>query len=73
MPANNLWAGVLSQILIYQETGCPHSARHAIRLLDQLCDQPDLDGDLRLLCERACQRLEHRIVPGREVRHACAA
>ncbi|MBK8524970.1 MAG: hypothetical protein IPL58_13440 [Betaproteobacteria bacterium] len=57
MPTNNLWAGVLSQLLIHQETGCPHSARHAIRLLDQLCEFADLDADVRALCERASQRL----------------
>lgn len=57
MPTNNLWAGALSQLLIHQESGCPHSARHAIRLLDQLCDIDDLDADVRLLCERASVRL----------------
>jgi hypothetical protein len=57
MPTNNLWAGALSQLLIHQESGCPHSARHAIRLLDQLCDFDDLDADVRLLCERASVRL----------------
>lgn len=69
MPTNNLWAGVLSQLLIHQETGCPHSARHAIRLLDSLCDCDDLDADVRLLCERASRRLEHHVEAGR----ACAA
>jgi hypothetical protein len=67
MPTNNLWAGVLSQLLIHQETGCPHSARHAIRLLDQLCEFADLDADVRALCERASQRLEQ---PLTTVRHA---
>lgn len=57
MPTTNLWAGALSQLLIHQESGCPHSARHAIRLLDQLCDFDDLDADVRLLCERASVRL----------------
>lgn len=57
MPTNNLWAGVLSQLLIHQESGCPHAARHAIRLLDQLCDFAELDPDVRALCERASQRL----------------
>lgn len=57
MPTNSLWAGVLSQLLIHQESGCPHSARHAIRLLDQLCDCADLDADVRLLCERASHRI----------------
>lgn len=69
MPSNNLWAGVLSQLLMLDETGCPHSARHAIRLLDQLCEFNDLDEEVRLLCERASLRLENRL--GEQ--HACAA
>ena len=74
MPTNNLWAGVLSQLLIHQESGCPHSARHAIRLLDQLCDCDSLDAEVRLLCERASQRIGQTLVAGRdagkEFRHA---
>lgn len=69
MPTNNLWAGVLSQLLMLDETGCPHSARHAIRLLDQLCEFKDLDEEVRGLCERASQRLENRL----SERHACPA
>ena len=69
MPTNNLWAGVLSQLLIHQETGCPHSARHAIRLLDRLCEFDDLDDEVRSLCERASRRLEHHAGVGR----VCAA
>lgn len=69
MPTNNLWAGVLSQLLIHQETGCPHSARHAIRLLDALSEFDDLDEDVRALCERASRRLEG----GLEHRAACPA
>lgn len=69
MPSNNLWAGVLSQLLIHQETGCPHSTRHAIRLLDQLSEFDGLDEEVRALCERASRRLE----TGLECRDACAA
>lgn len=57
MQTTTLCAGALSQLLIHQESGCPHSARHAIRLLEQLCDTDELDADLRLLCERASVRL----------------
>ncbi len=60
MPTNDLWAGLLSQLLIHQETGCPHSARHAIRLLDQLCESEGLDPDVQRLCERASFRLGQR-------------
>ena len=73
MPTPNIWAGTLSQLLIHQETGCPHSARHAIRLLDQLCEHADLDKDVRALCERAAYRLEHRLDSRWEARHAGAA
>jgi len=69
MPNTNLWAGTLSQLLILEETGCPHSVRHAIRLLEQLTEYDDLDSDVRALCERATQRLEQRLGG----RHAGAA
>ena len=58
---SRLCAGVLSQLLIYDETGCPHSARHAIRLLDQLSNFEPLDENLRQLCERACTRLIQKL------------
>ena len=61
MPTTTLWAGALGQLLILDETGCPHSARHAIRLLERLCEFDDLDDDMRALCERASRRLEHRL------------
>ena len=63
MPSVPLWAGVLSQLLIHDETGCPHSARHALRLLECLCDDAQLDPETRELCERASQRLAERIRP----------
>lgn len=69
MPTNNLWAGVLSQLLIHQETGCPHSTRLAIRLLDRLSEFDNLDEEVRTLCERASRRLEN----GLEKQHAGAA
>jgi hypothetical protein len=68
MPATELWAGALSLILIHEETGCQHSALHAARLLDQLCDIADIDDATRRLCERASSRLSHK-----ERRHACPA
>ena len=68
MPATELWAGALSLILIHEETGCQHSALHAARLLDQLCDIADIDDATRRLCERASSRLSHK-----ERRHACSA
>ena len=68
MPATELWAGALSLILIHEETGCQHSALHAARLLDQLCDIADIDDATSRLCERASSRLSHK-----ERRHACAA
>lgn len=61
MPTTNLWAGVVSQLLMLDETGCPHAARHAIRLLDQLCEYHDLDSEVRGLCERASMRLGNRL------------
>ena len=65
VPAS-LWAGALSQLLSYGETGCPPSARRAADLLARLAECPDVDRDVRDLCERACARLEPA---GGEVRH----
>ena len=59
MPPPELWAGALSLLLIHDESGCPHSALNAARLLDHLCDSPDIDDDTRALCERASSRLQH--------------
>ena len=57
MSPNDLWAGALSLVLIHAESGCPHSALNAARLLDRLCDSPELNDPLRALCERASERL----------------
>ena len=57
MPPPELWAGALSLLLIHGESGCPHSALNAARLLDRLCDSPDVDEETRALCERASSRL----------------
>lgn len=61
MPSNGLWAGALSQLLIFQERGCRHSALHAIRLLENLSGFDGVDEDLRLLCERAIPLLEDKL------------
>lgn len=61
MPSNALWAGLLCQLLILDESNCPHSARHAIRLLEQFCEFDGLDADVISLCERASRRLEQRL------------
>lgn len=57
MPSSELWAGALSLLLIHHETGCPHSALNAARLLDRIGALDDLDVDTRNLCERASNRL----------------
>ena len=57
MPSAELWAGALSLLLIHSESGCPHSALNAARLLDRLSDAPDIDDTTRELCERASKRL----------------
>lgn len=70
MPAVELWAGALSLLLIHSESGCPHSALNAARLLDRLSDAPDLDDETRDLCERASHRLS--LPPHKETPHAGA-
>ncbi len=57
MPPPELWAGALSLLLLHCESGCPHSALNAARLLDRLCEAPELDDETRRLCERASNRL----------------
>lgn len=54
----NLWAGALSQLLSFGETGCPHSARRAADLLSRLADDPRVDREIAELCERASHRLD---------------
>lgn len=71
MPAVELWAGALSLLLIHGESGCPHSALNAARLLDRLSDAPDLDDETRSLCERASNRLSQP--PHKETPHAGTA
>ena len=71
MPSAELLAGALSLVLIHDETGCPHSALNAARLLERICEQDDLDGETRRLCERASERLSQTQI--QEERHACPA
>lgn len=58
MPADQLWAATLSQMLIHAETGCAHAAHHAALLLEQLSEADGVDDDTRCLCERAIDRLQ---------------
>lgn len=69
MPSSELWAGALSLVLIHHETGCPHSALNAARLLERLGAMADVDAETRNLCERASNRLSS----GEEQRHAGTA
>ncbi len=68
MSTQALWAGALSLVLIHEETGCPHSARQAARLLESLSESPEIDSATRNLCERASLRLARR---PEESLHAC--
>ncbi|MBL8449461.1 MAG: hypothetical protein JNM32_06005 [Dechloromonas sp.] len=70
MNQHSLWAGALSLVLLHEETGCPHSALNAARLLERLSELPEIDGSTRDLCERASARLRHDC---REDHLACAA
>jgi hypothetical protein len=71
MPSAELWAGALSLLLIHGESGCPHSALNAARLLDRLSDAADLDDATRDLCERASNRLSQN--PQKEISHVGTA
>lgn len=71
MPPPELWAGALSLLLIHNESGCPHSALNAARLLDRLSESLELDDETRALCERASNRLNQG--QAREAHHAGTA
>ena len=71
MPPPELWAGALSLLLIHDESGCPHSALHAARLLERLSESSDVDDETRALCERASHRLNQS--HPRETQHAGTA
>jgi hypothetical protein len=64
MPNIELWAGALSLMVKYAETGCAHSGRQAARLLDCIVDMPDVDQETRGLLERASLRLADQINGG---------
>lgn len=68
MSSPALGIGALGLLLIHQETGCPHSAAHAARLLNELSNTDEIDLELRQLCERAADRLLQK-----ENTHACPA
>ncbi len=60
MPSLSLWASALSLLLIHDETGCPHSALNAARILEQMSEDAHLDQATATLLERASQRLAHQ-------------
>ena len=71
MPNAELWAGALSLLLIHGESGCPHAARNAARLLERLSEETGLDDATLDLCERASNRLSQN--PQKEVSHVGTA
>lgn len=52
-----LITGALDQLMRHQLTGCQKAAHQAVRLLDALADDPELDGETRALCDRLGQRM----------------
>jgi hypothetical protein len=61
MPHSELWAGALSLIVRYSETGCMQSGRQAACLLDRIVEMPELDQDTCALLERARLRLADQL------------
>lgn len=55
-----LLAGALDHLMRYQLTGCTHSAHVAAHLLDQIANQPDVDGNTRSLFGLMSEALEAR-------------
>lgn len=69
MPNTELWAGALSLMVRYAETGCAQSGRQAARLLDRIADMPGIDQETGVLLERASLRLADQTKGGG---HVCA-
>lgn len=67
MPNTELWAGALSLMVRYAETGCAHSGRQAARLLDRIAGMPGIDHETGMLLERASQRLADQTQGGGHV------
>lgn len=61
MPNTEIWAGALSLMVRYTETGCTQSGRQAACLLDRIVDMPGIDGETCALLERACLRLADQV------------
>lgn len=59
-PTASLFAGALDHLMHHSLTGCGQTARHAVQLLEQLSEQPDVDSHTRGLCERMSAALEAR-------------
>lgn len=57
MQSKDIYAGALSLVLRHDLTGCAHSARQAVDLLERLAASPTVDGDTRALYEQMCERL----------------
>lgn len=57
MPNTELWAGALSLMVRYAETGCVQSGRQAACVLERITAMPELDQETCSLLERAHARL----------------
>ncbi len=70
MDHDPLWAGALSLVLLHEETGCPHSALHAARLLERISELPEIDGSTRDLTGRRSHDTSHARSQPRRSRQA---
>ena len=60
MHERDLWAGALNLLMRHELSGCGHAARQAAGLLERLAEQPNVDRETRMLCERMSERLVRR-------------
>lgn len=60
MSKSDLWAGALSLVLRHDLTGCTVAARQAADLLARIAEHPDVDPDMRTICDEASMRLVDR-------------
>jgi hypothetical protein len=53
-----LLEGAIGHLLRYALDGCVYSRQVAVQLLDNIADQPGIEGEMRGLCSRMSEALE---------------
>ncbi len=54
----NLLTSTLSLLMLHNLTGCSRAARQAAGLMRHISDQPEIDWEVRYLCEQMSIKLD---------------